>query len=388
MRRYGTNLIFVACWILVCIGEVPAQTLNVRQSISDGRGLDDLPKIASLGSGCYAVIWVRQTSSNKWSVFGRVVDMSGTMLTPIRKNPLGTSVYVSSGGGHDAGAHGDGACVIAGSLWSNTRILTRRFDASLRALGALSVAAQFGFYPSLARGPIGTALSWYAGGTSGHTYVALLDAAGRASGTPLEIQATSTSRIFVGQRILPAPTGFLVVGEELPDDYSQRRAVSSLIAADVSSATKAIPYEAFYPNNNNYFVDAGFDGQSGLLLFGNDVGASLGYYRPLKADGKPKGPAKRMPSASDYAAWLRVEPISGAGQFACTWYVYPNGYLQIRRRNGAPVVATPVALSTGRGLRDNTVDMAYDSASGKLLVAWAENVDSTSTSIWIAIFDL
>lgn len=384
MRANPRHLVGVACLLLVSIGVASAQTLAVRQSISDGKGLDDFPRIAPLGGGRYAVTWVRPAGTNKWVVYGRVIDTDGNAATAVRKNLLGTTVFISAGGGHDSAAHGEGAFVIAGARSGDGNVFTRRFNAALKPLGALNLIQGGWAFPDLATGPSGTALAWKG---ANQTNVVKLDAAGRATGTPLVIQASATTREFTGRRILPAPTGFLVVGEEASEGYTQRRAAFSLIAADLTSATKVAAYEALYANSNNWFVDAGFDGQSGLVLFGNDASGGMSYYRQLKADGKPKGSAKRIPSESEWASWPRITPISGSGQFACSWSQYPWGYLQIRRQNGTAVAAA-VTLSTGTSLRENTVEMAYDEDTQKLLVTWAETVDSKRNTIWVAIFDL
>ncbi|MEW6363928.1 MAG: hypothetical protein AB1714_04740 [Acidobacteriota bacterium] len=388
------SLLGRACLILSAAvwfhgGMIWAQTPVTRLVIDDQKGKDASPRIAALGNGRYAILWSRYADDYESMLYGRVVDIEGRTITPVRKSMLGTTV--ADPWAFDVAAQGAGVFLMAAERSSDESIVTRKFGSNAKPLSALVVATSPGDDPTLAVGSAGTALgcTWGA-----QTYAGLLDAAGRISGDLLALQASSTSRYFFGLHLVETPSGFLYVGIETTSDYSDRRAAGCAIRSDAGSATKATAYQGFQANAGNPYLDAAFDGPRGLVLFGRGVvgAGGIGYYRQLKSDGRPAAPARRFPtSGATTAHMFSVHPLTGTDRFACAWLDETNwnAYLQIRKIDGSASAAAVQLSSNYWAMSDQEIAMAYDAPTNRILAAWIERATTQNpTAVWIGVFGL
>lgn len=386
-----TKILFCFTLAIAFAQAALAQTVVTRVRVSDGKGYDERPLIAPLANGTYAVIWDRTTGDFPVTLRGRIVRADATTATLIKKGILGPSLnqYTSFSAAPLGGT--TDRFVVSGTRASDTHIITRVYDSKLAAKSPLRLSSFFGYNSRLATSSTGAVIAW--NGDSGGA-ITVVDGGGILNGTPLVIDSASATTFLQPSRLVQTPTGYCVAGVETMNDYSVARPATVYVAPDLSTASALNLLTSSYAASL-LLPDAAFLPDGGYSLFGriNDDNASTGYIRKLKSDTRPSGGAKRFPAGgTSFTSYYRIVPLTGTDRYAVSWYNFSHGlmYLQIRSKSGA-ALGDPVPISDNSySIDDTTIDMAYDAATGRLLVVYAEfpAIPITHQDVMLALFDV
>ncbi len=358
------SILFVA----VLPATAHSQTLIKRTMVSAGAGHNFSPVALRLPTGNFAFVWGYSTSGDNDVLipYGRVMKPNGTSATPVRKNLLTAPLYPYQR--FTAGLTAGGRVLVVGTRASDSYLIVRPYDTTLRAKGAMVPTGVTGYTPSIVPGASSGALMGYEGATAS---IVPLDEAGRATDQPLAILSPDSTAHFWIDDVVLAPGGYLAAGRE--SKSGKTRAAAAYVPDDLSAAGGLSFYEAARWSNT-FLTQCSFDGSTGLTVFGHSVSdsRSSGYIRQLTSKGVPTGARKRFPAGVKLSSHYRIVPLTGTGRYAAAWLSgYVNGYVQILSANGSPIGSPLPVAEADYTINFEYVDMAWDPTSSTLAIVYS-----------------